>query len=155
VLRQGDVLQSGSQDASRVRRRIYIDSAGIHRSCPHILIGQAMRANDAGFRKLTRKVLDIGYRSCFHVKDSDAGTVFGDAAAQLSQGLDLVNCTKSIGKGGDERLCGSRIALQEYDIERLHYFPLLLPLGTATGAVAALHGGNAVTDVNSGERCSN
>jgi hypothetical protein len=58
--------------------------------------------------------------------------VLRDVGAQFPQGLYLADRIESIGKGGNERLRDPRIALEEYYVERLHYFPLLLPLGTAT-----------------------
>src|ERR1700680_684539 len=78
-------------------------------------------------------MLDVGHRGCLHVQNGNARTVLGNAGAQIPQGLDLADRAESVGKGGNERLRYPRVALEEYHIERLHYFPLLLPLGTATG----------------------
>src|SRR5271166_5672092 len=96
-LRHGGIPERGADDAMRVRRRADIGSAGAQRRCPHIFVGQAMGANDAGFRKLTRKALDIGKRSRFHIQDGNARTMFGNAGSQFVQGLDFVDRTKSIG----------------------------------------------------------
>ncbi len=62
-------------------------------------------------------------------------------AAQFPQGLDLADRTESVGQSGNERLCHPRIALEEYYVERLHYFPLASTARHGDRATTALHGG--------------
>src|SRR5580704_13488646 len=107
-----------------------------------------MGANDTGFGKLTGQVFHIGNRSCLHVQNSNTRTVFGDAGAQFPQGLDLAHGGEGAGKGGNERLRYPRIALEEYHIKRLHYFPLASTARHGNLAVTTLHGNERVTDVN-------
>src|ERR1700730_10528179 len=100
-------------------------------------------------------MLDVGHRGCLHVQNGNARTVLGNAGAQIPQGLDLADRAESVGKGGNERLRYPRIALEEYHIKRLHYFPSASTARHGNRAVQRCTGVNADTDVNTDERCSN
>jgi len=114
-----------------------------------------MRTHNTGLRELTGQMLDIGYRGRLHVQNSHTCTLLGNAGAHFPQGLDLADRTEFAGKGGNERLRYPRIALEEYYIERLHYFPLASTARHGNRAVPRYTGVHADTDVNTDERCSN
>jgi len=87
-----------------------------------------------------RQMLHIGEGSRLHVQNGNPGTLFGDAGPQVTQRMYLLDRTKRMGQGGNERLRDSRITLEEDYIERLHMFRLASTACTVTVAMPALAG---------------
>src|SRR6202451_209026 len=84
MLHEG-ISQRSPQNAPRVGWRTNVGSARVQSGGPHVLVGQTVRANDTGFRKLTRQMFDIGNGGSLHVQNGNTRNMFFDAIAQFAQ----------------------------------------------------------------------
>jgi len=75
--------QRSRNNAAGIERGADIGSAGIQRCRPHLLIGEAMGADDAGALECTVQSFNLGKGSQLYVDDGHLDAVFHNGLAQF------------------------------------------------------------------------
>jgi hypothetical protein len=128
-MRHGGGVACGKDDSADIGAGATIHRAGGQSQGPHSLVGEPVRADDAGTGELPAKLLDIVQAGQLQVHDGYVSAMRGDCTPELLQVSRYIDYAKVVMQRMGQIFRAPTVALKDYDTQRFHRTLILVWVG--------------------------